>query len=77
MYERAGLIYKGSRGSHHHYEDPQTGMKYTLAGNHRRNSAPTRGNRLERYLQDAAAEMLQDLRAHGEPLPPSPVIEVA
>jgi len=32
MYERAGLVYKGSRGSHHHYEDPQTGMKYTLAG---------------------------------------------
>ena len=33
MYLRAGLIYRGSRGSHHHFEDPQTGKKYTLSGN--------------------------------------------
>jgi predicted RNA binding protein YcfA (HicA-like mRNA interferase family) len=32
MYKKAGLVYKGARGSHHQFEDPKTGKKYTLAG---------------------------------------------
>jgi predicted RNA binding protein YcfA (HicA-like mRNA interferase family) len=53
MFLRAGLVYKGTRGSHHHFEDPHTGRKYTLAGN------PSK--ELKKAVWKSAREFLESL----------------
>jgi predicted RNA binding protein YcfA (HicA-like mRNA interferase family) len=33
LLKKSGLRYKNTEGSHHHFVDPQTGEKFTIAGN--------------------------------------------